>query len=201
MTRICFVRHGETDWNIQMRLQGQADRPLNAVGEAQALAVGRRFVGERTDALYSSDLLRVRQTAQPIADALQRPMVLLPAFRERNFGRCEGLTIEEISARYADDARAIQFCDPDYVLPDGESRRQHGTRILDGIAQLVSDHPEQTIVLVTHGGTLDVIFRRAHGLPLDAPRDYPIPNAGINWLLIDGERWVIETWADATHLD
>ena len=67
MTRICFVRHGETDWNIQMRLQGQADRPLNAAGEAQALAVGRRFVGERTDALYSSDLLRVRQTAQPLS--------------------------------------------------------------------------------------------------------------------------------------
>ena len=202
MTRICVVRHGETDWNIEMRLQGQIDRPLNASGEAQAVAVGRHFLGVQADALYSSDLLRARQTAQPIADALQRPITLLAALRERNFGRCEGLTIEEIGARYADDARAIKSRDPDYAAPGGgESRRQHRARVLECLAGLVSNHPGQTIVLVTHGGILDVIFRRVHDRPLDAPRDYPIPNAGISWLTIDDEQWSIERWGDTAHLD
>ena len=200
MTRICFVRHGETDWNIELRFQGQMDLALNSNGEAQAAAVGRRFAGLSAAALYSSDLLRARQTAQPIGDALQLPMTLLPALRERHFGRCEGMTLEEIALRHADDARAFACRDPDYVLPGGgESRRQHQVRMLGCVERLVSAHRGQTIVVVTHGGALDVIYRRARDLPLEAPRDYPIPNAGINWLQIDGERWLIENWGDVAH--
>ena len=201
VTRICFVRHGETDWNIEQRMQGHIDLALNANGEAQAVAVGRRFSAIQASALYSSDLLRARQTAQPIAEALRLPMVLLPGLRERHFGRCEGMTFAEIAARNMEDARAIESRDPDYAAPGGgESRRQHQSRILDCIAQLVRAHPEQSIVVVTHGGVLDVIYRRACGLPVDAPRDYPILNAGINWVAIDGEQWMIEIWGDAAHL-
>ncbi len=201
-TRICFVRHGETDWNIEMRMQGHIDLALNALGEAQAVAVGRCFSGVQAAALYSSDLLRARQTAQPIAEALQLPMILLPALRERNFGRCEGLTFEEIAARNEDDARAIVSRDPDYAAPGGgESRRQHVSRVLDCVAGLVRQHPGQSIVAVTHGGVLDVIYRRVRGLPPDAPRDYPIPNAGINWVSIDGEQWTIECWGETAPLD
>lgn len=201
MTRIGFVRHGETDWNIELRMQGHIDLALNAKGEAQALAVGRYFDGLRADALYSSDLMRARQTAQPISLALCLPVNLRQALRERNFGRCEGLTYAEIVNKFPDDARAIKCRDPDFVSPGGESRRQHHTRILDCIGGLVSEHPGQTIVVVTHGGVLDVIYRRARGLPPEAPRDYPIPNAGINWVSIDGERWVIERWGETAHLE
>ncbi len=202
MTRICFVRHGETDWNIELRMQGHIDLALDATGEAQAVAVGRHFLGAQADALYSSDLGRARQTAQPIADALQLPLILLPALRERNFGRCEGMTFEEIAARNAEDARAIVSRDPDYAAPGGgESRRQHVTRVLECVDNLVNDHPGQTIVVVTHGGVLDVIYRHVRGLPPDAPRDYPIPNAGINWVTIDGEQWEIERWGETAHLE
>ena len=200
-TRICFVRHGETDWNIEQRMQGHLDLALNARGEAQAAAAGRYFCGQQADALYCSDLLRARQTAQPIAQALNLPVVLDPALRERNFGRCEGLTLDEIAVRYGDDARAIENRDPDYCAPQGgESRRQHEARVLGCVARLLGDHCGQTIVVVTHGGVLDVIYRRALGMPSDAPRDYPIPNAGINWLAIDGERWSVERWAETAHL-
>lgn len=201
LTRICFVRHGETDWNIELRMQGQIDLALNAKGEAQAQATGRHFSGMQAGALYSSDLLRARQTAQPISEALCLPMVLRPELRERNFGRCEGLTFEEITEKYPEDARAIKRRDPDYVSPGGESRRQHQARILACVAVLVSEHPGQTIVIVTHGGVLDVIYRRVRGLPPDAPRDYPIPNAGINWVVVDGEQWVIERWGETVHLE
>ena len=200
-TRICFVRHGETDWNIEQRMQGHRDLALNATGEAQAAAAGRYFVGRQADALYSSDLLRARQTAQPIAQALGLALTLLPALRERHFGRCEGLTYDEVAARYADDARAIESRDPDYCAPQGgESRRQHEARVLGCVARLLGDHRGQTIVVVTHGGVLDVIYRRALGLPSNAPRDYAIPNAGINWLTIDGEQWQIERWGETVHL-
>ena len=201
-TRICFVRHGETDWNIEQRLQEPLDLLLIADGDAQAIAAGPHFSGLPPVALYCSDLLRARQTAQPIAQALHLPMILLPALRERNFGRCEGMTFEEIAASNADDARAIESRDPDYAAPGGgESRRQHEKRILDCIDQLVGNHPGQTIVVVTHGGVLDVIYRRVLGLPSDAPRDYPIPNTGINWVAISGEQWVIESWGETAHLE
>ena len=201
-TRICFVRHGETDWNIEQRMQGHIDLALNATGEAQAEAVGRCFQGMQASALYCSDLLRARQTAQPIADALRMPMLLLPSLRERHFGRCEGMTFAEIAAHNPEDARAIESRDPDYAAPGGgESRRQHQSRILACVERLVDAHPAQTIVAVTHGGVLDVIYRRARGLPDDAPRDYPILNAGINWVVIDGEEWTIERWGDAAHLE
>lgn len=200
-TRICFVRHGETDWNIEQRMQGHIDLALNATGEAQAAAVGRSFSGQAADALYSSDLLRARQTAQPIALALGLEPTLLPALRERNFGRCEGRTFGEIEVLYADDARAIVTRDPDYCAPGGgESRRQHATRVLGCVARLVARHGGQNIVVVTHGGVLDVVYRRARDLSPDAPRDYPIPNAGINWLAIHGERWSIERWGETGHL-
>lgn len=199
--RICFVRHGETDWNNESRLQGQIDLALNASGESQAAALGAWFVGKAADAIYSSDLLRARQTARPISDSMRLPVIPLKALRERHFGRCEGLTMEEIVGCYADDARAIEYNDPDYVLPgNGESRRQLNDRVLRCVEELAGAHIGQTIIVVTHGGVLDVVYRRAKNLPLDAPRNYPIPNTGLNWVVIRDGQWVIEIWGSAPHL-
>jgi 2,3-bisphosphoglycerate-dependent phosphoglycerate mutase len=201
-TRICFVRHGETDWNIELRMQGHIDLALNANGEAQSLAVGHYFsASPHADALYCSDLLRARQTAQPIAQALGLPITLLPALRERNFGRCEGLVFKEIIARYEQDALAITTRNPDYVTPGGgESLRQHQRRVLDCIARIVVEHAGRDVVVVTHGGVLDIINRRVRGLSLEKPRDFEIHNAGVNWVAISGEQWVIESWGDTAHL-
>lgn len=201
MTRICFVRHGETDWNVELRMQGHVDIPLNAKGLAQADALGRSFAeGMRADALYSSDLLRARQTAQPIADALGLPIIPLVELRERSFGRCEGLVIAEILERFAEEAMAMRRRDPDHVPLGGESRRQHHDRIRACVRQLAELHPSQTLVAVTHGGVLDVIYRMATGLAIEAPRNYPIANAGINWVRIEGEEWTVESWCEVTHL-
>ena len=201
-TRICFVRHGETDWNIEQRMQGHIDLALNALGQAQAAALGRHYFSPGSAAaLYSSDLIRARQTAQPIAEVLRLPVRLDPALRERHFGRCEGLTLAEVAAQHSEDAQAFASRDPDYAVPGGgESRHQHQSRVLDCIARLASAHRGQTIVIVTHGGVLDVIYRHARGLPPDAPRDYPIPNAGINWVLAGSAAWQIESWGETAHL-
>ncbi len=201
ITRICFIRHGETDWNVEQRVQGHVDQPLNAKGMAQALALARRFLRGQATALYSSDLLRARQTAEPVARALDLDIRVEQALRERNFGRCEGLTLREIAAQSPEDARAIESGNPDFAASGGESRRQHQTRVLDCVQALARAHPAQTVVVITHGGVLDVIRRRAKRLPLESPRDYPIPNAGINWIAINDDDWMIESWADTGHLD
>ena len=200
-TRVCFVRHGETAWNAAQRIQGHKDLPLNESGLEQALGVGQYFKKMTVAALYCSDLQRAQQTAGPIAVALNLPPVLLPALRERNFGRFEGMTYGEVFSASEDNARALKERHPDYVLPGGgESLNQHLQRTLECIEQLVDAHPGQTIVVVTHGGVLDLIYRRARGLPLESARDFPIPNTGINWLSICGTQWTVESWAETAHL-
>ncbi len=130
MARIYFIRHGETDWNVELRMQGHVDRPLNANGRVQAELLGRRFRPERVAAIYSSDLLRARQTAEPLARALGLGVRHEPALRERNFGRCEGMTIGEIAQAFAAEAEALGSGDPEHVPLGGESRRQHQERVL-----------------------------------------------------------------------
>jgi probable phosphoglycerate mutase len=199
-TRFCFVRHGETDWNAEQRMQGHQDLPLNADGLAQADVAGQHFQGLAVAALYSSDLLRAQQTARPIAAALAQPVRLLPELRERHYGRCEGLIRSQVVDLYPDDARALRERHPDYVLAGGESLRQHQQRVLDCVNRLAETHAGQTVVVITHGGVLDLLYRRATGMALNAARDFPIPNTGINWLSLCGEQWSIERWADTSHL-
>ena len=198
--RLCLVRHGETAWNAEQRMQGHKDLPLSPEGLEQAEQAGRLFIGLTAAALYSSDLQRAWQTALPIAAALDLPITRLPALRERNYGRCEGMIRNEVAARYPDDATALRERMPDYVLPGGESLNQHRQRIEDCIAALAEKHAGATIVVVTHGGVLDRIDSRATGTPIEKPRDFPIPNTGICWLNIAGDDWRIGQWADTAHL-
>lgn len=198
--RLCLVRHGETAWNAEQRMQGHKDLPLSPEGLEQAEQAGRLFVDIKAAALYSSDLQRAWQTAQPIAAALGLPITHLTALRERNYGRCEGMIRNEVAARYPDDATALRERTPDYVLSGGESLNQHRQRIEECINALAEKHAGETVVVVTHGGVLDLIYRRATDTPIEKPRDFPIPNTGICWLNIAGDNWQIEQWADTAHL-
>ena len=198
--RLCLVRHGETAWNAEQRMQGHKDLPLNPEGLAQAEQAAQLFKPGDASAIYSSDLQRAFQTAEPIAAALGLSIICLTALRERNYGRCEGLVRHEVAARYPEDATALRERFPDYVLPGGESLRQHQQRIEDCLSRLAEKHAGETVVVVTHGGALDLIYRRASGTPLEKPRDFPIPNTGISWLSLTPEAWHIDQWADTTHL-
>lgn len=181
-------------------MQGHQDLPLNPEGLRQAEQAAQAFIGKPVAALYSSDLQRACQTAMPIAAALNLPVTRVAALRERNFGRCEGMIRSEIASCYADDARALRERDPDYVLPKGESLRQFQRRILDCISGLAGNHAGETLVVVTHGGVLDVIYRHAAGMGLEEARSFDIPNTGINWLSISASKWRIDRWADTAHL-
>lgn len=199
-TRICLIRHGETDWNVEKRIQGHTDVPLNATGRAQALAMAFNAAHRRFDAIYSSDLQRAVDTARALAQREDQDVRLVPALRERHFGIFQGLTAAEGAARHPAAYAHYLARDPDYDFETGESLRGFAGRVAEAMARLVKCHGGQTIAAVCHSGVLDVVYRRATGRPLTAPRDFKIPNCALNWFRFDGQGWHLEAWGDRHHL-
>ena len=201
MTEFIFIRHGETDWNRQQRFQGQIDVPLNATGHEQARRLAARLADAPAQAMLSSDLLRTRQTGEPLAASWRLTPHLNPAFREQSFGVLEGLDAPTIQAQHPDLwARWLEHR-ADFALPGGgESIRQFHTRVIGAVRQAAEDHAGQVVTVVTHGGVLDMLWRTANGLPLDGLRRCEIPNTGINRLRWRAGTLEILGWADAGHL-
>ena len=199
-TRFIVVRHGETAWNAQGRIQGHLDSPLNEEGLVQALLLGERLGAESFDRFYCSDLGRARQTAQPIADRTGKAPVTTAALRERNLGVFQGLSGAESEQAYPDEYHRFRQRDPDHAMPGGESIRELYQRVTTCFETLAAEHAGERIVVVTHGGVLDALHRHVKGIPLEHPRDFPTYNASLNWLRHEGGEWQIERWGDISHL-
>ncbi len=200
MLELLLIRHGETDWNRELRFQGQVDVPLNATGHEQALRLGMRLASEAVHRLYSSDLVRTVQTASPAGERLALPGMADRALREQAFGVIDGMSVPDIQRDHPDIwARWLDF-DPDYAPPGGETQRQFHDRVMGAMARLAHAHGGQRLVIVTHGGVLDILYRVATGMPLGGPRQCDIPNAGINRLRTDGRRVDIVSWGEVEHL-
>jgi probable phosphoglycerate mutase len=199
-TSFIVVRHGETAWNAQSRIQGHLDSPLNEEGLAQALLVGERLGHEPFDRLYCSDLGRVLQTAQPIADRSGKRPVTTERLRERNLGVFQGFTGEECKRDRPQDYARFHARDPDHVVPGGESIRQVYQRVSAFFDEIAAAHVGERLVVVTHGGVLDALYRHATGMPLERVRDFPIYNASLNWLAWRDGHWTVERWGDISHL-
>jgi probable phosphoglycerate mutase len=203
-TEIILIRHGETDWNRELRFQGHIDVPLNDTGHEQARRLGLRLAGEPVQHLISSDLMRAQQTAAPAARQLELDVITSVALREQNFGIVEGMRADEIQSLHP---RAwedwLQFRE-DHAMPEGESARQFHARIIEALGGIATAHPGQKVLVVTHGGVLDMVWRTARGLGLSGPRRSEIPNAGFNRIrMADAatpERIEIVDWADTRHL-
>jgi probable phosphoglycerate mutase len=200
-TRLCIVRHGETAWNAEHRVQGQLDVPLNAIGRAQAQAAANVLKREAFDAVYSSDLSRARQTAQPAASSFSMEILLEKDLRERHYGIFERLTYAEVKVRYPEDYARFEARDPEYAFRTGESLRDFSARSIAIVSRIVNQHEGKSILVFTHGGVLDKLYRFITGLPLSAPRDFGIPNAGLNRIEITPAGWRIRAWADIAHLE
>jgi probable phosphoglycerate mutase len=201
VTELLFIRHGETDWNRLQRFQGQIDVPLNEAGERQAARLAARLAAERHDAFYSSDLLRARQTAAPLASAWGLEPTAHAGLREQSFGVLEGLDVPTIKERHPDLwARWLEH-EGDFALPGGESLQQFHRRVLDTVRDLAARHAGARLALVTHGGVLDMLWRTAMGLPIAGLRTCEIPNTGLNRLRWTDGTLVIDRWADAEHLE
>jgi probable phosphoglycerate mutase len=199
-TRVLLVRHGETDWNTQTRLQGHSDIPLNARGRDQVRRLGQALAGQSLDAVYSSDLQRAFDTARAMAEATGAPLQADPALRERGFGCFEGMTYAEIEARWPEDARRWRTRDPAFGPAGGETLQGFHARCVQAAERLVARHPGGSIALVAHGGVLDSLYRAATRLALDAPRSWRMGNASLNRLLYSGSGFTLVGWDDDAHL-
>ena len=195
-TQFCLVRHGETNWNAERRLQGQLDIALNAKGQAQAEAVAQDLAARTFHKIYSSDLMRTLQTAAPIARQLALPVEPMPALRERHFGDFQGLNHPEAQALFPQDYARFQLRDPTHAFPGGGERlRDFAARVAAALTDLAQKHPGETILVVTHGGVLDMARRLTMGQTLAVKRDYPLVNAGANWLAYEAGSWSLLSWA------
>jgi len=200
-TRIIAVRHGETAWNVDTRIQGHLDIALNDTGHWQARQVARALADEPLAAVYTSDLQRAHATALAIAQASGAPLVAEPGLRERSFGTLEGRTFAEIETELPEQARRWRQRDPHFAPEGGETLVQLRGRIAATTHRLAAQHSGGLIVLVAHGGVLDVLYRLATGQELQAPRTWQLANASINRLLWTPQGLTLVGWADTQHLD
>jgi len=199
-TKIVLVRHGETKWNVEQRIQGQGDSPLTAAGIEQARLIGARLAREHFDRLIASDLGRAMQTAREIGALTSHEVTPDPRLRERHFGAGEGMTYREIDERFPGAFSRVREVDPDFAIPGGESRRQFHERVVSALEFLAEEHRGEALVVVTHGGVLATLYRHVHGIELSVPHSIPILNASYNALTHDGEAFRMVAWADIDHL-
>lgn len=200
IARFLVIRHGETEWNRAGRVQGHGDSPLTPEGLAQAEAVGRRLAREPFDRLVSSDLGRALQTAQRIAAHTGHAVAPDARLRERCYGVAEGLTRDEMAARFPGLHPKLWHANPDHPVPEGESRRVFFERVGVAFEALARESVGSRVAVVCHGGVLASLYRHVTGIGLAETDPIPIPNAGYNAVRWESGRWHIESWADVAHL-
>ena len=200
-TRLIAIRHGETAWNVDTRIQGHLDIPLNDTGRWQAQQLARALADEPVAAIYASDLQRAHATAQAVARSTGAPLTTHTGLRERSFGHFQGRTFAEIEAELPEDAHRWRKRDPHYAPEGGESLVTLRERIERTVALLAQQHLGEQVVMVAHGGVLDVLYRLATRQELQAPRTWQLANAAINRLLWTPDGLSLVGWADTQHLD
>ncbi len=200
-TRIIAIRHGETAWNVDTRIQGHLNVPLNETGRWQAARAAQALAGEPLAAIYASDLERAHETALSIAAATGLEVVKNEGLRERGFGIFQGKTFAEVQAQWPDQALRWRRREPEFAPEGGESLLQFRERVTQTAHELASRHAGEQIVMVGHGGVMDVLYRAATGQELQAPRTWELGNAAINRLLWTPEGFTLVGWSDTQHLD
>ena len=200
MTHFLIVRHGETLWNREHRIQGHRNSELSTTGLTQAEAVARRLAREGASHLVSSDLGRTVQTATPLAQVTGLTIHTDARLRERHYGVFEGLEPAEIRARYPADYARWQAREPDYAMPGGESLMQLRARISLCMEE-IADQGHAKVIVVTHGGVLDALYRIATATPVDTVRNWELANASVNDIVIENGAWRVVGWGDIAHLN
>lgn len=200
MTKVILVRHGQTLWNLQMKYQGHCDVALTDKGIEQARLAGKRLADEKISAVYASDLSRAFKTAECIAQEHNLPVTAIPGLREINFGEWEGLTFEGINSQWTE-AMSKLFTHPDeIVIPGGETFRAVKERATTALAQLVARHPDQTIVVVSHGGTIRTVLCAVLNIHLNHLWNIKQDNTAVNMLEYYDEQTMVSLVNDVHHL-
>jgi alpha-ribazole phosphatase len=187
MTELILIRHGETDWNIEGRYQGQSDVPLNQNGIQQAKDMARRLHHYDFSAIISSGLSRAQQTAEILSEINNAPLRIDPRLREINQGEWEGLLFADIRSRYAK-AFEDRLRNPlEVAPPGGETVGQVRKRVLDSIQEIVEQFPNGIVAIVSHGLSLAIIKVHFNKLAVDTVWDHIPSNANPERILVEVE--------------
>jgi probable phosphoglycerate mutase len=199
-TTLVLIRHGETEWNQSGRYQGHADSPLTTRGLAQARAVAQALDGQHFDAFYSSDLGRAKRTANIIADKVGRRFLTDSRLREQHYGLMQGHDGKR--ARELDPGffESLDSGDAEYAPKGGESRSQRHLRAITALTEIAGSHPGGNVLVVTHGGIVDSLFRETLGIPHESPRRYSLYNAALNRFGYQEGAWTLRLWGEVSHL-
>lgn len=200
MTIIYLIRHGETMWNREKRLQGHIDIGLNDRGHWQAKQLGQHLSDRPLAAVISSDLSRAMDTAKAVAAYHQMELLLDAGLRERHYGIMQGLSHDEIIEKHPRNHAAWKNREIDFVPESGESLQQFYDRVLQSTLMWAERYPDQHIAMVAHGGVLDCLNRAATKRPLDIARDFEILNASLNTLSYQNGQLELLEWGNVAHL-
>ena len=201
MGRWFLVRHGETEWNVQGRLQGHADIALSQKGREQARMIAHRLAGLPLDVAYCSDLCRANETAAIILEDRDIPLHRTQELRERYYGVFEGLTVEERTSRYPEMFAASLVKDLDFAPTGGETTRQTSARTASFVANTRERHPDETVLIVGHGGSLRSAFMALMELPLEANWRFVMANCSLSVIDTYPDNAVLRLFNDTSHVD
>ncbi len=191
-----LVRHGQTAFNAEGRIQGWLDVPLDAVGQIQAQCVARRFSEKPVQAIYSSPLMRAADTARAISQACRLEVIFDERLREYHMGDWTGLTADEIRMT----TPTAHLDDPEAPVPNGESAQHMRERVTAFLRDLIARHDGEAVVLVSHGGTLGAMVGAMLGLPVMRRHPFAFGNASLTEAGYEGGRWRLRSLNDRCHL-
>ena len=199
--RLVLVRHGQSTWNREHRIQGQLDPPLSDQGQRQAELLGRRLAGRRWAGFYASDLKRAFETATIIGRSIGVAPEAMQSLREVYLGEWEGLRTEELAARFPD-AWAAWTDEPDWdLVPGGESAALFEARVSSAIEEVLGRHPHGDVLLVTHGGVIQVALHRVLGRGSRGLFPFKVQNASLSLIEKRDGKLVIAGVNDIAHLE
>jgi 2,3-bisphosphoglycerate-dependent phosphoglycerate mutase len=200
-TRITIVRHGETEWNKSMQLQGHQDSPLTTNGLEQAELLAETINKRQFELIITSDLGRAKKTASILNKHMQLKVVEDKSLRERAFGVMEGMKREIAQEKYPELWQAYITRNKDFTVAQGESLVQFNERVIESLNNIANSFIGKHILIIAHGGILDCILRKIFNVELDEKRSFIIPNTSVNTFTIEENSWILEEWGNVEHLN
>lgn len=201
MTKIYFIRHGESDWNIISKVQGQKNSLLTDKGKEQAKKIAKRLKNHKIDVIYSSDLTRAHETAIAIGNEKNIEPITNPNLQEMNFGIWEGMLFSDIEVKYEEDYLKWRQCPEFLEIPEGETLKSLEERVGKEIREIIKNHQGENILVVSHGTALKTMILSLLDISLDNYKNLAMGNVSLSIVEVRDHNNVLLTYNDTSHLE